>query len=218
MTHAPAGLRSRGGCHVQGRGIAQADRACHREKQSIRPSERGVGPPSSLSHRRRARAIRRAGELLKQIEPGQGARDGKREAGNHPPLRSEIAREAGMSPHQTKQAGATSRCPGPCPNAGFPALPVGLPPEPSVTACAAPPESRGRALTGFGYVLPGTRRLIPMRLALNIPPGRINPVRSCLCQHFKRPPRLIRSGIFADLEDATVYLHAPFGCDLTRLR
>ncbi len=46
----------------------------------------------------------RAGELLKQIEPGQGARDGKREAGDHPPLRSEMARDAGMSPHQAKQA------------------------------------------------------------------------------------------------------------------
>lgn len=52
----------------------------------------------------RARAMRRAGELLKQIEPGQGARDGKREEGTHLPLRSEIARDAGMSEHQQKQA------------------------------------------------------------------------------------------------------------------
>jgi hypothetical protein len=51
-----------------------------------------------------ARAIRRMGELLKQIEPGQGARDGKREEGGHLPLRSEIARGAGMSEHQQKQA------------------------------------------------------------------------------------------------------------------
>ena len=43
-----------------------------------------------------ARAIRRAGELLKQIEPGQGARDGKREAGAHPPLRTDAARDAGI--------------------------------------------------------------------------------------------------------------------------
>lgn len=57
-----------------------------------------------MSQRIRARAIRRAGELLKQIEPGQGARDGKREVGTHPPLRGEVAAEAGMSPHQAKQA------------------------------------------------------------------------------------------------------------------
>lgn len=57
-----------------------------------------------MAQRIRARAIRRAGELLKQIEPGHGARDGKREAGDHPPLRSEMARDAGMSPHQAKQA------------------------------------------------------------------------------------------------------------------
>lgn len=57
-----------------------------------------------MAARIRARAMRRAGELLKQIEPGQGARDGKREEGTHPPLRSEMARSAGMSPHQAKQA------------------------------------------------------------------------------------------------------------------
>ena len=52
----------------------------------------------------RDRAIRRCGELLKQIEPGQGARDGKREAGARPPLREDAARESGLSPHQAKQA------------------------------------------------------------------------------------------------------------------
>lgn len=57
-----------------------------------------------MATRIRDRAIRRAGELLKQIEPGQGARDGKREAGTHPPLRQEVAAQAGMSPHQAKQA------------------------------------------------------------------------------------------------------------------
>lgn len=58
----------------------------------------------TMAQRIRARAIRRAGEPLKQIEPGQGTRDGKREAGDHLPLRSDIARDAGMSPHQAKQA------------------------------------------------------------------------------------------------------------------
>lgn len=57
-----------------------------------------------MATRIRDRAIRRAGELLKQIEPGQGARDGKREVGTHPPLRQEVAAKAGMSPHQAKQA------------------------------------------------------------------------------------------------------------------
>ncbi len=57
-----------------------------------------------MAQRIRARAIRRAGELLNQIEPGQGARDGKREAGDHLPLRSDAAREVGFSSHQQKQA------------------------------------------------------------------------------------------------------------------
>ena len=57
-----------------------------------------------MAQRIKARAVRRAGELLAQIEPGQGARDGKREAVDHPPLRSDAAREAGFSEHQQKQA------------------------------------------------------------------------------------------------------------------
>lgn len=53
------------------------------------------------SMRIRARAIRRAGELLKQIEPGQGARDGKRGDGTDSPLtRTEAAKAAGMSERQ----------------------------------------------------------------------------------------------------------------------
>jgi hypothetical protein len=58
-----------------------------------------------MAQRIRARAIRRAGELLKQIEPGQGARDGKRGEGSNTPFRREdAAREAGMSKHQQMQA------------------------------------------------------------------------------------------------------------------
>lgn len=54
-----------------------------------------------MATRIRDRAIRRAGELLKQIEPGQGARDGKRVDGADTPLtRTEAAREAGMSERQ----------------------------------------------------------------------------------------------------------------------
>lgn len=53
----------------------------------------------------KARAIRRAGELLNEIEPGQGARDGKREADTPLPFnRTEAASSAGLSPHQAKQA------------------------------------------------------------------------------------------------------------------
>lgn len=58
-----------------------------------------------MATRIKARAIRRSGELLKQIEPGQGARDGKRGAGDHTPFtRESAAQEAGMSKHQQVQA------------------------------------------------------------------------------------------------------------------
>lgn len=58
-----------------------------------------------MAIRIRDRAIRRAGELLQQIEPGQGARDGKRGEGTHTPLtREAAAQEAGMSKHQQVQA------------------------------------------------------------------------------------------------------------------
>lgn len=58
-----------------------------------------------MANRIRARATRRAGELLKQIEPGQGARDGKRGVGDHTPMtRENAARDAGMSKHQQVQA------------------------------------------------------------------------------------------------------------------
>lgn len=54
-----------------------------------------------MADRIQARAIRRCGELLKLIEPGQGARDGKRHEGTHTPLtRTEAAREAGLSEWQ----------------------------------------------------------------------------------------------------------------------
>jgi len=54
-----------------------------------------------MAIRIRDRAVRRAGELLKQIQPGQGARDGKRAVGDDTPLtRTSAAREAGMSERQ----------------------------------------------------------------------------------------------------------------------
>jgi hypothetical protein len=57
------------------------------------------------AERIQARAIRRCGELLRQIEPGQGARDGKRSEGDYTPLnRTAMAEQAGMSKHQQIQA------------------------------------------------------------------------------------------------------------------
>ena len=58
-----------------------------------------------MAARIKARATRRAGELLAQIQPRQGARSDLT-SGGHPPevTRSGAAREAGMSPHQAKQS------------------------------------------------------------------------------------------------------------------
>jgi len=53
----------------------------------------------------RARAIRRAGELLKQIDrPEQGGRPPKNGGGGHPVSRTQAATEAGMSEQQRKDA------------------------------------------------------------------------------------------------------------------
>lgn len=59
-----------------------------------------------MATRIRDRAIRRAGELLKQIEPQQGARNDLATSGSRPPEvnRQQAAADAGMSPHQAKQA------------------------------------------------------------------------------------------------------------------
>lgn len=84
-----------------------------------------------MATRIKARAARRAGELLKQIEAGQGARDGKREVADRPPLRGEIARDAGMSPHQSKQAQRIASVP----EADFDAQ-VESPKPPTLTALA----------------------------------------------------------------------------------
>jgi len=58
-----------------------------------------------MAQRIRARAIRRAGELLKQIEPATGYNlPNVEKAGERPFGKYDAAREAGMSPHQAKQA------------------------------------------------------------------------------------------------------------------
>jgi hypothetical protein len=55
------------------------------------------------AERIQARAIRRCGELLRQIEPGKNRYDDRR-AGDLPPNRTAMAEQAGMSSHQQKQA------------------------------------------------------------------------------------------------------------------
>ena len=57
-----------------------------------------------MSQRIRARAIRRAGELLKQIEPQQGKRNDQPQDASDPKSRTEFAREAGMSERQQNTA------------------------------------------------------------------------------------------------------------------
>ena len=58
-----------------------------------------------MAVRIQARAERRAGELLRQIHPGHGARDGKRRDGTVPPLtRGQAAKDAGLSERQRKTA------------------------------------------------------------------------------------------------------------------
>lgn len=58
-----------------------------------------------MATRIRDRAIRRAGELLKQIEPNKGGRPSETREGAHPSFsRSGAASEAGLSSHQAKQA------------------------------------------------------------------------------------------------------------------
>lgn len=61
-----------------------------------------------MAVRIKARATRRAGELLKQIDAATGKNNQyahMKEAGDHPlHSRTDAARDAGMSPHQAKQA------------------------------------------------------------------------------------------------------------------
>lgn len=68
-----------------------------------------------MADRIQARAVRRAGELLKQIEPAHGARtDVEPREGDHPRLtRKQAAAEAGMSDHQRKSAIRVASVPAP---------------------------------------------------------------------------------------------------------
>jgi hypothetical protein len=58
-----------------------------------------------MADRIQAGAIRRCGELLREMQPQPGARTDKPREGAHPRFtRTEAARDAGMSDHQRKQA------------------------------------------------------------------------------------------------------------------
>jgi hypothetical protein len=57
-----------------------------------------------LATRIKARAVRRAGELLRQIEPAKNQHDASARVGSGPSSRSEAASEAGMSDRQQKTA------------------------------------------------------------------------------------------------------------------
>jgi hypothetical protein len=58
-----------------------------------------------MADRIQARAIRRCGELLKQIEPDKGGRPSETQEGALPRLtRTTVATEAGLSEHQRKTA------------------------------------------------------------------------------------------------------------------
>lgn len=66
-----------------------------------------------MSKRIRARAIRRAGELLKQVEPGQGAHWESKRAGADTSIqtRTDLAQSAGMSVRQQLNAIRVARVP-----------------------------------------------------------------------------------------------------------
>ena len=66
-----------------------------------------------MADRIQARAIRRCGELLKQIPDGrdQGRNQYKEDWEGTRPTRSEAATDAGLSPHQKKQAVRTANVP-----------------------------------------------------------------------------------------------------------
>jgi hypothetical protein len=57
-----------------------------------------------MAQRIKARAVRRAGELLQQVEAAPNHHGNSSKAGDHPSSRKEAARDAGFSPHQQKQA------------------------------------------------------------------------------------------------------------------
>lgn len=79
-----------------------ADRAAALASYAKQAEDRTL---ETMAQRIRARAVRRAGELLKQVDrPEQGGRPPKNRVGGHPVSRASAAANAGLSPHQAKQA------------------------------------------------------------------------------------------------------------------
>jgi len=66
-----------------------------------------------MADRIQARAIRRCGELLRQIDASKGGRPPKTQAGAHPSSRSKATASAGLSEHQRKTALRVASIPGP---------------------------------------------------------------------------------------------------------
>ncbi len=64
-----------------------------------------------MAARIRARAVRRSGELLRQIQPAKNQHDASAGAGGGPGSRGNAAREAGMSPRQAKTATRVANVP-----------------------------------------------------------------------------------------------------------
>ena len=64
-----------------------------------------------MAKRIQARAIRRSGELLKQIEPGTKHNAKKQREGDHPSNRKQTARDAGLSKHQQVTATRVANVP-----------------------------------------------------------------------------------------------------------
>ena len=136
----------------------------------------------NMATRIRDRAIRRAGELLKQVDPGHGARDGKREVGAHPPLRGEVASDAGMSPHQAKQAVRVANVPA----ADFECQVESVKP-PTVTALAEQGKKSAPAPAPARAVIPPTGRSASSATSRNTQPSSASSIstpfcRSCLRQ------------------------------------
>lgn len=94
-----------------------------------------------MAQRIRARAIRRAGELLAQIEPAKPGPKEELQAGTRPQFgKGEAARQAGMSPHQQKLALRVAAVPAP----DFEAMVEAPQPATVTQIAAAEPESRDR--------------------------------------------------------------------------
>lgn len=114
-----------------------------------------------MAQRIRARAIRRAGELLAQIEPDKGGRPTETRVDTHTGFtRSDAAREVGMSKHQQVQAVRIASVPEPEFEAAVEApkpatltqlAQAGIKPRPLVDLQGRDPQQFNRALHFVGF-------------------------------------------------------------------